>query len=168
MLPAVNNTGYKFGHFLRRNCPFCYYFNFILNREIIHWRIEADIISEDVLQGESVSVLWCSNFNTEAAILTGKNKVKFSLCTLVQLQLHPLLTSALNWYQFSHSHPWHSLQPKVPRYLSLCGAELRTCFVACRFVNVIIDLLSCQFWYRHEKKQVLPTKLYCSLISRQF
>ena len=67
-----------------------------MNKEIILSRIEADIISEDVLQGGSVSVLWCSIFSNEAAILTGKINVKFSLHTLVQLHLHPLLTSALN------------------------------------------------------------------------
>ena len=87
-----------------------------MNKEIILWRIEADIISEDVLQSGSVSVLLCSIFINEAAILTGKMNEKISLHTLVQLHLHPLLTSALNWYQFSPSQPWHSLQPKVPRY----------------------------------------------------
>jgi len=67
-----------------------------MNKEVILSRIEVDIISEDVLQGGSVSVLWCSIFSNEAAILTGKINVKVSLHTLVHLHLHPLLTSALN------------------------------------------------------------------------
>jgi len=54
----------------------------------------ADIIREDVLQSGSVSVLLYSNLSIDEAFLTGKIKVKLSLYTLVQLQVHPLLSSA--------------------------------------------------------------------------
>jgi len=72
MFPAVNSLGYKTGHFLHRNWLFWYYFSFTVDKEIIHWRIEADNRSEDVLLGGCVSVLWY--ISTEAAIL--KRKVR--------------------------------------------------------------------------------------------
>jgi len=73
----------------------------------------------------------CSDRNT---------KVKFSLYTPVQLQLHAFLTSAIHSNKCSPSHPGHSIQSEYPRYLRQCDAEQRTDLINWWFVIVIIDL----------------------------